>query len=58
MGISKHTEKRSRPAVVRSRLAGTAVRDERTPSDEREYVDIEVDPSGKMTTNPATLPRG
>lgn len=49
--ISKHSEKRSSQPVVRTRREGTAVDDTRVPSDERGYIDVEVDASGKAVTD-------
>lgn len=58
MAISKSREKASRNPVVRTRPAGTPVVDNRVPTDEREYVDVELGPDGHtVVTDKSTLPR-
>lgn len=41
--------------IVRTRRAGTPIRDLSTPSDERQYVDIEVDDHGNVVTDMSTV---
>lgn len=66
MKLGRSREKRNtNPAVVRTRRAGTPVRDLRVPGeddeyqgDPRPYIDVEISDEGALVTDPDTIPRG
>lgn len=58
MSISKKTQKASRQPLVRSRNAGTPIKNASAPNSEQDIIDVEVDQAGHVVTNPDTIPRG